>query len=109
MELAGADASGRPAAIPIEGGDFFLEADQIVKAIGQQKPAIAATLGLATLKGFIAVDDDFETSIPGIFAIGDCIRNRGEASTVMAVQDGKMAAHALHARLCAAELLAKEA
>jgi glutamate synthase (NADPH/NADH) small chain len=109
MQLGAPDASGRPVAIPIEGGDFFIAADQIVKAIGQQKPALARTLGLATEKGYIAVDYEFETSIPGVFAIGDCIRHRGEASTVMAVQDGKMAAQALHARLTANVLESKEA
>jgi glutamate synthase (NADPH/NADH) small chain len=59
-------------------------------------------LDLDTRNGYIAVDDDFETSIPGLFAIGDCIRSHGAASTVMAVQDGKMAAQALHKRLNAA-------
>ena len=109
MELGEVDASGRRAAVAVEGGEFFIEADQIVKAIGQQKPALASALGLATEKGYIAVDYEFETSIPGVFAIGDCIRHRGEASTVMAVQDGKMAAAVLHARLSAAELVGKEA
>jgi dihydropyrimidine dehydrogenase (NAD+) subunit PreT len=110
MRLGAPDASGRPVAVPVEGGDFFIPADQIVKAIGQQKPALARALGLATENGYIAVDYEFETSIPGVFAIGDCIRHRGEASTVMAVQDGKMAAAALHARLMAApELTAKGA
>ncbi len=109
MELGEVDASGRRAAVAVEGGEFFIEADQIVKAIGQKKPALASALGLATEKGYIAVDYEFETSIPGVFAIGDCIRHRGEASTVMAVQDGKMAAAVLHARLSAAELVGKEA
>ncbi len=39
----------------------------------------------------------FETSIPGVYAGGDCIRVEGAASTVMAVQDGKLAAAAIHA------------
>lgn len=108
MQLGATDDSGRPAATPIPGGDFTIPADQIVKAIGQQKPALAAALGLKTANGYLAVDDEFETSIPGVFAIGDCIRSRGDASTVMAVQDGKMAAHALHARLTAAELTGPE-
>jgi glutamate synthase (NADPH/NADH) small chain len=66
-----------------------------VKAIGQVKPA----LGLATDNGFIKVSEDFETSIPGVFAGGDCVRAKGAASTVMAVQDGKLAAAAIHRRL----------
>ena len=44
---------------------------------------------------------EFETSLPGIYAGGDCIRARGAASTVMAVQDGKLAAPAIHERLVA--------
>jgi len=103
MQLGEPDASGRRISTPVPGSEFIIATDQVVKAIGQQKPAIASTLGLKTQGGYIAVDEGFETSIPGVFAIGDCIRHRGEASTVMAVQDGKMAAHALHAHLTAIE------
>jgi glutamate synthase (NADPH/NADH) small chain len=56
-------------------------------------------LRLQTNKGFIQVNSEFETSLPGIYAGGDCIRVRGAASTVMAVQDGKLAARAIHERL----------
>jgi glutamate synthase (NADPH/NADH) small chain len=56
---------------------------------------------LETAKGFIAVDSSFETSVPGVYAIGDCIRAAGAASTVMAVEDGKLAALSLHERLAA--------
>jgi glutamate synthase (NADPH/NADH) small chain len=73
-----------------------LAADQIIKAVGQDKPALAALLGLKTKKGFIAVDASFQTSAAGVYAIGDCIRSSGAASTVMAVQDGKLAAAAIH-------------
>jgi glutamate synthase (NADPH/NADH) small chain len=96
VELGAPDASGRPSPVSIPGSEFQLGADQIVKAVGQHKPSLARLLGLNTLKGFIAVDENFETSIRGVYAIGDCIRARGAASTVMAVQDGKMAAAQIH-------------
>jgi len=99
VELATPDASGRPTPTPVAGSEFILEADQIVKAIGQQKPSIAALLGLKTSRGFIAVGNDFETSHAGLYAIGDSIRATGAASTVMAVQDGKLAAAAIHHKL----------
>ena len=99
ISLGEPDSSGRPSPKPIPGPTLILPADQIVKAIGQQKPSLAAALGLATHRGFIQVNDDFETSSPGIFAGGDCIRARGSASTVMAVQDGKLAARSIHRRL----------
>ena len=99
VELGEIDPSGRPAPITVAGSEFVLEADQIVKAVGQNKSALAALLGLDTRKGFITVNEDFETSVAGVFAIGDCIRSRGAASTVMAVQDGKLAAAAIHRQL----------
>jgi dihydropyrimidine dehydrogenase (NAD+) subunit PreT len=67
--------------------------------VGQNKLALAKLLGLETKKGFIAVDESFQSSIDGVYAIGDCIRSRGAASTVMAVQDGKLAAAAIHKQL----------
>jgi glutamate synthase (NADPH/NADH) small chain len=96
VELGLPDASGRPKPISVADSEFVLGADQIVKAIGQKKPGLAALLGLETRGGFIAVDESFQSSIDGVFAIGDCIRARGAASTVMAVQDGKLAAAAIH-------------
>jgi len=99
VELGAPDASGRPTPLAVEGSEFVLEADQIVKAVGQNKPSLAKLLGLETLKGFIAVDESFKSSIDGVYAIGDCIRSRGAASTVMAVQDGKLAAAAIHKQL----------
>ena len=99
IKLGTTDTSGRPSPQPVAGSEFLLPADQIVKAIGQEKPAVATLLGLQTLKGFIQVNAEFETSLPGVYAGGDCIRTRGAASTVMAVQDGKLAARAIHERL----------
>ena len=101
MNLGPADASGRPTPQPISGSEFILLADQVVKAIGQQKPSIASQLRLKTERGFIQVNAGFETSISGVYAGGDCIRARGAASTVMAVQDGKLAARSIHERLVA--------
>jgi dihydropyrimidine dehydrogenase (NAD+) subunit PreT len=99
MTLGPADASGRPSPQAVTGSEFFLPADQIVRAIGQEKPSVASQLKLKTEKGFIQVNANFETSLPGVYAGGDCIRARGAASTVMAVQDGKRAAHSIHERL----------
>jgi dihydropyrimidine dehydrogenase (NAD+) subunit PreT len=99
VELGEPDATGRPAPVAVAESEFVIEADQIVKAVGQVKPALAAALGLKTEKGYIAVSANFETSVAGVYAIGDCIRARGAASTVMAVQDGKLAAQAIEMKL----------
>src|ERR1700675_907161 len=99
MSLGQKDATGRPAPRPVEGSHFLIAADQVVKAIGQEKIPLASRLNLKTLKGYIDVNEHFQTSLPGVYAGGDCIRARGAASTVMAVQDGKLAARAIHERL----------
>jgi glutamate synthase (NADPH/NADH) small chain len=99
VELGAPDSSGRPSPRPVANSEFVLAADQIVKAVGQNKPALTTLLGLKTLKGFIAVEDSFQTSLAGVYAIGDCVRASGAASTVMAVQDGKLAAAAIHRQL----------
>jgi glutamate synthase (NADPH/NADH) small chain len=99
VKLGEPDSTGRPAPMLVPGSEFILSADQIIKAVGQQKPSLATALGLKTVNGFIGVDDDFETSRTGVYAIGDCIRTRGAASTVMAVEDGKLAAAAIDKRI----------
>jgi glutamate synthase (NADPH/NADH) small chain len=95
-ELGDADASGRPAPRPIPGSNFEIPADLVIKAIGQQKTSVAALWGLETDRGFIKADGSLRTSVSRIYAGGDCIRAKGAASTVMAAQDGRIAAAAIH-------------
>lgn len=102
MELSDPDHTGRPAPRPTPGSEFSIEADQVVKSIGQEKKSLAQVLGLDTDRGYIKVNANFETSLPGLYAGGDCIRAKGAASTVMAVQDGKLAAKAIHTKLMGA-------
>ena len=104
--VGAADGSGRPTPEPVAGSEFVIPADQIVKATGQQRPPLAKLLHLQTEAGFIKVDGDYETSLPGVFAGGDCIRSCGAASTVMAVQDGKLAARAIDRKLTAKPVMA---
>lgn len=71
-----------------------LEADVVFKAIGQQVlwDAIEDTAKMLELEqGRIAVDDHRKTSLPDVWAGGDCIHG-SEDLTVSAVQDGKLAA-----------------
>jgi glutamate synthase (NADPH/NADH) small chain len=99
VRLGEIDSSGRPMPEPIPDSDFVLPADQIVKAIGQEKPSVAEQLGIETMAGYLKVDENLQTNVQGVFAGGDCIRVKGSASTVMAVQDGKLAAQAIHRHL----------
>lgn len=103
MELGPPDASGRRAPQAVAGSEFTIATDQVVKAVGQEKPSLAERLGLAIERGYIQVNAEFETNMPGVFAGGDCVRAKNAASTVMAVQDGKLAAAAIHARVMETE------
>ena len=102
MALGEPDASGRARPEPVGGSEFVIECDTVIRAIGQEKPALAETLGLALEGGYIRVDEGLRTSLPRVWAGGDCVRVRGSASTVMAVQDGKLAAASIGAALDAA-------
>lgn len=104
MELTEPDLSGRRFPVPVLGSEFVLPCDMVIKAIGQMKHkdilTKLAAFGVKDTNGYVAVDDENKrTDNPKIFAGGDCIRNKGEASTVMAVQDGKIAAKGIHKQL----------
>jgi glutamate synthase (NADPH/NADH) small chain len=101
MQLGAPDASGRPRPEPVSGSNFTLECDMVITAIGQEKQtSLAEQLGLKIEKGYVIVDPHTcQTSRPGVYAGGDCVRLTGDASTVMAVQDGKIAAKGIRAML----------
>ncbi|NUT75902.1 NAD(P)-dependent oxidoreductase [Pseudomonas sp. C1C7] len=84
------------------GETFELAADAIFKAIGQRfdDSALADPLA-AQLKrqgDRLLVDENLRTSIPGVYAGGDCT-SLDQDLTVQAVQHGKRAAEAIHAQL----------
>ncbi len=85
------------------GTTFELPADMVFKAIGQTLvpdtlDGSAATLTLAG--GKIGVDAERRTSLPGVWAGGDCAAT-GEDLTVAAVADGRIAAESIHRALSA--------
>ena len=78
------------------GETFRLAADQVFKAIGQTLDG--APDGLALEGGKIKTDDQGRTSLPGIWAGGDCATG-GDDLTVTAVAEGRDAAESIHAAL----------
>ncbi len=101
MRLGAPDASGRARPEPVPGSEFLLPCDQVIAAIGQEKPHWLERYGIAIENGYVRVDDGLRTSLEGVWAGGDCIRASGSASTVMAVEDGKLAARSIHSALAA--------
>ncbi len=77
-------------------GEYFtLPADVVFKAIGQELALDAVDdAKLRMDKGRIVVDADRRTSIENVWAGGDCVLG-GQDLTVVAVQDGKLAALAI--------------
>jgi len=96
MELGEPDASGRRRPVPIEGSEFVVECDVAVVAIGTKaNPILTASEPDLQVNewGYLVVDDDGMTSIPGVFAGGDIVR--GAATVILAMGDGKRAAAAI--------------
>lgn len=93
--------AGRDAKLEtIAGSNFVLEADMIIKALGQEAllDLLKSVPGLKLENGKVAVDRSRgATSVPGLFAGGDCITKGGEV--VDAVQQGKIGAAGIHAYL----------
>lgn len=79
------------------GDRFTVPADMLFKAIGQTFVPAPVTDGAAEpldiVGGRIAVNADRQTSLPDVWAGGDCVP--GQDLTVSAVQDGKVAAIAI--------------
>jgi glutamate synthase (NADPH/NADH) small chain len=73
-----------------------LAADQVFKAIGQNfNDELFQSDGLPeTENGRFCVDEERRTSLPGVWAGGDCVP--GQDLTVVAVQDGKLAAESIN-------------
>lgn len=78
------------------GETFHIAADQVLKAIGQTLDAAPANLTLEG--GKIAITGAGRTSLPGVWAGGDCAAG-GDDLTVTAVAEGRDAAEDIHAAL----------
>lgn len=86
----------RDGALAGTGEMVTLPCDQVLVAIGQAlRTKDLADQGLALEKGRIAADTAGKTSLPRVWAGGDCVAG-GLDLTVAAVEDGKRAAHSIH-------------
>ena len=94
MELGPPDASGRRAPRPT-GESFTLDVDMIIKATGQMPfEQLVSSGGLSHRGGKIDTTGLCGiTSLPGVFAGGDCVN--GGKEVVDAVQAGKLSAAAI--------------
>ena len=96
MELGEPDDSGRRRPVPVPGSEFDIPCQVFIEAIGTRaNPLLTQTTpDLKVNKwGYLEVDDNNMTSIPGVFAGGDI--TRGAATVILAMGDGKNSALAI--------------
>ncbi|SLN23311.1 NAD(P)-dependent oxidoreductase [Oceanibacterium hippocampi] len=99
MRLGMADASGRQTPEPIDGADYRIDADMVIKALGfdpEDLPQIFGEPGLEVSRwGTIKASFRNQmTSLEGVFAAGDIVR--GASLVVWAIRDGRDAAASIH-------------
>jgi glutamate synthase (NADPH/NADH) small chain len=102
MRLGLPDASGRKSPEKIEGADFTLKADIVIKALGfdpENLPALFKAPDLAVTRWNTIAVRGTATNIDGVFAGGDIVR--GASLVVWAIKDGRDAAAAIHTYLTA--------
>jgi glutamate synthase (NADPH/NADH) small chain len=96
MELGEPDASGRRRPVPIPGSEYELPCDIVVVALGTTaNPLLTNTTPALKLNKWknIVVDEHQATTMEGVFAGGDIVR--GGATVILAMGDGKVAAHGI--------------
>ncbi|HDL08515.1 MAG TPA: FAD-dependent oxidoreductase, partial [Desulfobacteraceae bacterium] len=94
--LEKSDASGRPRPVPIDGSDFFVEADLILPSIGQglDESCLNETgIGISERGWIVSDPETMETDKMGVFAGGDAVL--GPTSVIEAIAQGKQAAQVI--------------
>ena len=99
MALGEAGSDGRQRPMPIEGSEFTMKVDAVIRAIGQSRyTELIEAFGLAHEYGVVTINDKMQSSNEKVFACGDVIfgNGQGEAMVVSAVEQGKDVAKAIH-------------
>ncbi|PZR28656.1 MAG: dihydrolipoyl dehydrogenase [Citrobacter freundii] len=97
-EVTSVDTSGDgvKAKVKTANGEITLEADIVLSAVGVSANIEGIgleELGIKTDKGRITVDKYYQTSVPGIYAIGDCVP--GQALAHVASKEGIVCVEAI--------------
>jgi len=96
--LHGVRVGAPPKFEPRAESEFTLDVDLVLIAMGFAGPVrngMLEQLGVdLDARGNVAADDNYATSVPGIFAAGDM--RRGQSLVVWAISEGRMAAASVH-------------
>ncbi len=93
MELGGKDESGRRKPVAIPGSNFFMDADTVVVAAGEEIEISLLPKGMEGREGIVLTQRDGSTGIKGVFAGGDLTSN--QRTVAHAIGSGKRAALAI--------------
>ncbi|WDL96224.1 NAD(P)-dependent oxidoreductase [Alicyclobacillus sp. ALC3] len=96
------DESGRVTPVAVQGSEFVVPVDTVIRAIGQERrTALLDSFGIEHRGGVASVQDGMCTNLPNVFVAGDCTFAKGgrEAMVVEAAEQGKSAAASAHAFL----------
>jgi dihydropyrimidine dehydrogenase (NAD+) subunit PreT len=108
MKLGEPGHDGRRSPVPIEGSEYVIPVDAVVKAIGQSRHLdLIESFGLHHENGVVQVNKEtLQTSNPKIYACGDVVfgKGKGDAMVVTAAQQGKLAAYAIHKQFSPVEI-----
>jgi dihydropyrimidine dehydrogenase (NAD+) subunit PreT len=108
MKLGEPGDDGRRRPEPVEGSEFTLPVDAVIKAIGQTRHhTLIDQFELEHRDGVVQVDrETLQTSNPKVLACGDVIFGKGigEAMVVTAAEQGKQAAYHLHKQLTSLQM-----
>jgi glutamate synthase (NADPH/NADH) small chain len=99
--LHGIRLGAGPDFAPIEGGEFSLDADLVLIAIGFAGPVRQGLLEQLSLvldnRGIVAAGENYMTSTDGVFVAGDM--RRGQSLVVWAIAEGRKAAASINTYL----------
>jgi NADPH-dependent glutamate synthase beta subunit-like oxidoreductase len=93
MQLGEKDESGRRKPEPVPNSNFFIEADTIIIAAGEEIEASFLPKGIGKREGIVLTQMDGRTALEGIFAGGDVTTT--QRTVAYAIGSGKKAAMAI--------------
>src|SRR4030042_5902567 len=93
MDLGEKDESGRRRPVPIPNSNFFIEADTVIIAAGEEIEVSFLPKGMEKRDGVVLTQRDGSTGLTGIFAGGDLTSN--QRTVAHAIGSGKKAALAI--------------
>jgi glutamate synthase (NADPH/NADH) small chain len=98
MELSEPEGSGRRRPVPVAGSEFQIDADIVIVAVGNLInpiiPLSSPDIQVNKCGNIIVEPSTEKTSKKGVFAGGDIVR--GGATVILAMGDGRRAAHTIH-------------